>query len=252
MTIGVGRLIGCSYRTKHLVDNLVENLLDLIFPKRCLSCKTVGSFICEECSGLVRPLSVQICPQCTKPSIGGFTHALCLKPLSAERVICLFKFEGPMREAISQLKYKGVKGLAESLAELTTESLKDLGVDLGTRSIIIPVPIHPVKQLERGFNQAAILASLLGKRLGIEVWSDFLLKTRDNPSQTKLKLKERAKNVRFTYRIERKDKRRKIIKGRDVIIIDDVFTSGATLRECAKIAKKAGARFVYLLAIAKG
>lgn len=198
------------------------------------------------------PLEVQICSACTKPSIGGFTHALCLKPLGAERAICLFKFEGPIKEAISQLKYKGVRGLAESLAELTTESLKDLGVDLGTLSIIIPVPIHPIKQLERGFNQAAILASLLGKRLGIEVWSDFLLKTKDNPSQTKLKLKARAKNVRFTYRIGRKDKRRKIIKGLDVIIVDDVFTSGATLRECAKVIKRAGARFVYLLAIAKG
>ena len=118
-TIGEDQLIRRSYRTKHLVDNLVENLLDLIFPKRCLSCKTVGGFICEECSGLVLPLEVQICPQCTKPAIGGFTHTLCLKPLSAERAICLFKFEGPMREAVAQLKYKGVKGLAESMANLS-------------------------------------------------------------------------------------------------------------------------------------
>ena len=233
------------------VDNLVDNLLDLLFPKRCVNCAAVGGFVCEECFRQVKYCEVQVCPQCTEPSIGGFTHPLCRRRLGAERTLCVFKFEGPIKESISALKYGGVRALAGFMADLAVAAFTEASVSFGTDSLILPVPLHPVKKLERGFNQTEILAKAFGQRLSLEVWPDLLVKKKDNPSQTKLDREQRAANVRDAFGVNERDSRPDLLKGRDVVIVDDVFTSGATLRECAKVVKGGGARYVYLLALAK-
>lgn len=231
------------------MDNLVEKLTDLFFPKRCVGCGQVGNFLCEECLLTVKPLEAALCSECTRPSIGGFTHSLCLRPWSSERLLCFFKYEGVTKELIGQLKYGGVRQIANFLTEIIVQFLGEAAVSFGSQSLIVPVPLHPVKRLERGFNQTEILAESLGKVLAVKVSTGVLVKLVDNPSQTLYKLKERGKNVKGVFGVEKE--RKILLKNRDVVIVDDVFTSGATMRECARMVKRAGARFVYLLAVAK-
>jgi len=163
----------------------------------------------------------------------------------------LLKFEGPVREAIEGLKYGGVRNLADFLVDFGLEYAPEVAHLFGEQSLILPVPTHPLKKLERGFNQTELLSRALGKKLGLEVWLNFLVKRLDNSSQTKLDFEGRQANVSGAFGISGEDSRHQILAGRDVIIVDDVFTSGATLRECAKVVKRNGARFVYLLSLAE-
>lgn len=233
------------------MDNLVNKFLDLIYPKRCLNCSNVGDHICDSCLGSLSFCETQICPECQRPAIGGFTHALCQHPQGAERLLCAFKFEGPIEKGIKALKYQGVKEIAQTLIDLALESFTTANVTFGEDSLIVPVPLHPIKKLERGFNQAVLLSSALAQRLGLEMQTSWLMKEKENPSQTRLNAQERAVNVRGVYSLNPKAQKLDSVRDRDVVLVDDVFTSGATLRECAKVLKRAGARFVYLLAIAK-
>ncbi len=231
------------------MDNLVDTLINFVFPRRCVSCHTVSDFICDRCRELTVFPEGQLCVQCRRPSIGGFTHTICSRPFSADRLISLLKFEGPVKEAIERLKYGGVRDLADFLVDLGLEYTPEVAYLFGDQSLILPVPIYPLKKLERGFNQTELLSLALGKKLGLEVWLNFLIKKRDNPSQTKLDFEGRQANVSDAFGISGEDRRHRVLAGRDVIIVDDVLTSGATLQECAKVVKRNGARFVYLLSL---
>ena len=233
------------------MDKIVDSFLNLIFPKRCVGCSTVGSYFCASCLEVIGFCEIQTCPECRQPSIGGFVHPLCRRPWGAERTLCPFKFEGPIEKAIKALKYGGVRDLADELADLVLASFADQNISFGQEAVILPVPLHPIKRLERGFNQTDLLAQSLGRRLALSVWADLLLRQKETPSQTRLNLEQRATNVRGAFRLSEESPKARSLRDRDVIIVDDVFTSGATLRECAQVIKRAGARFVYLLAVAK-
>lgn len=237
-------------KQKNVVDNLVDKFLSLVFPKRCVSCGAAGQLICSGCEEQFVYSEIQVCPECNKAAIGGFTHALCVKSYSAERSVSIFKYSGPAKEAIGQIKYYGVKILVPKLVELSTSYLSSLDISFGSDSIFIPVPIHPIKRLERSFNQAECIAMELSKKLGPKVLSDILIRKEDTVSQTSLDRAQRELNVKGVFSLSCTQDAN-LVSGRDVVIIDDVFTTGATLRECAKVIKRAGARYVYLFALAK-
>lgn len=223
-----------------------------LFPRRCFGCGQVGEFLCFTCQESVHYPEAQVCPGCWRPAVDGFTHRRCRKPLTADRSICLYRYAGPLKDLIHAIKYDGVRGAGDFIVDqLVAPAWRDWDISLGERALLLPVPIHPVRRLARGFNQAELLVDGLGRLWGLEVWTDFLKKVRDNVSQTGLKRESRRQNVRGAYRVEEKDPRRDCLRGRDVVIVDDVMTSGATLAECARVVKRTGARFVYLLALAK-
>ena len=149
-----------------------------------------------------------------------------------------------MRQAIHQFKYHGVKALASPLAQLMAESLETKPVPA---DVIVPVPLHPRRLRERGYNQSGLLAQELGKRSGLPVTDKPLVRHRDAPAQARTASAEaRRNNVRGAFSCN--DSR---LEGKQVLIIDDVCTTGATLDSCAAALKEAGASSVWGLTLAR-
>jgi len=150
-------------------------------------------------------------------------------------------YEGGLEEAIKQLKYHGIKRLASPLSELLLKtSLPDVDA-------IIPVPLHGKRLRERGFNQSALIAKGISKRLHRPLLINTLIRTRYTTPQVNLTAREREKNIKGAFSvIDGED-----IQGKDIMLIDDVFTTGATVRECSKVLRKAGAGNIYVITLAR-
>lgn len=234
---------------KILFKNILTAAADFLVPKRCVVCHREGDFFCAHCRQDLVYLEAPVCPVCTRAAIDGFTHPRCRRRFTLDRVFIPFRYRGPLSAAIKKLKYKKVTALSDFLVGLMRETMEEQGVTVGKHALILPVPLHPVKEWERGFNQAALLAESLGKTLGLKVAAGVVKRTKETVSQTRLKVKEREKNVRGAFVVDKT--KAAVIKGKDLILIDDVFTTGATLRECGRILKRAGARFIYAFALAK-
>ena len=154
-----------------------------------------------------------------------------------------FKFEGVVRKAIHQLKYQNLRGLAPLLAKLLQDYLTGSPV---SGEVLVPVPLHPKRLRERGYNQSTLLAKELGRLINMPVIDDSLVRNRNTPSQTKTEnMRQRRDNVAgaFACRAQR-------LQGKKVVLIDDVTTSGATLEACARALKRAGSASVWGLTLA--
>jgi ComF family protein len=231
------------------VDKLGKSVLDLILPLRCAGCDKVGFWICPDCLSQLKLVEEFACAVCGRPAIKGFTHPRCRSRYSLDRLISIYQFRGPLREAIHLLKYRRVTGLAQVLADLVAGEVESLGLDFGTEAVVVPVPLHWLKSLKRQFNQAELLADGLGKHLDLQVRSDILRRRRNTESQTELKRDERRQNVAGAFKVF--TVKEKEVKDRDFLVIDDVCTTGATLNSCANALKRVGARYVWGLTVAK-
>lgn len=204
-------------------------LLDLLFPKRCAYCRRiVGS-------------DVPCCPKC-RAEMPGMKQPLCrTQDGSADRVYCAVWYDGFVPNAIGQFKFYGKSQLAAHFAELMMERM---GERLWEEQcdLIACVPMHRKKQRARGYNQAELLAKELSKRLGVPC-KPLLAKNKDTREQHKLSGKDRLTNLKGTYVS-------KVLSGQKILLVDDVSTSGATMRECAAALKQAGASAVIGAAIA--
>lgn len=232
-----------------MLKEILKRLADKAVPARCLSCNLPGTYLCPDCQSFLPYLEQPLCPVCTRSAVDGFTHPRCRSRYAPDRLFVPFRYYGITAAAVKKLKYRSATALADFLVGLLVEEMMESGFAFGQESVLIPVPLHPVKQLERGFNQSALLARSLGKLLKIEVVDGVLKRVRETPSQTKLKGKEREKNVRGAFGLDKK--KGTLFRRKDIILVDDVFTTGATLRECSRVLKRAGARFIYLVAVAK-
>jgi ComF family protein len=170
-----------------------------------------------------------------------------------DRAVSAGPYEGTLAEAIKLFKYKKKVHIGRALAnqmiiapymmcysDLVSESQ-------GHDSCIIPVPLHPKRLREREFNQSAIIASELGKQLEIPVLLDVLIRSRHTRPQVELDMKERMENVVGSFTIRKEEE----IAEKDIILVDDVYTTGSTVKECAKVLKKNGAGRVYVITIAR-
>jgi ComF family protein len=156
-------------------------------------------------------------------------------------------YEGTLMRAIHRLKYEGRTRIAKVMGPLLASFVARFPAVLGGDMVVIPVPLHLKKLQERGFNQALLLARHVSKHLKAELDPLTLRRVRDTRPQTGLKRKERRKNVRKAFDILEPDK----IKKRDVILIDDVATTGSTMDECARVLKRAKAQRVYCITLAR-
>jgi len=207
------------------------SLLDLIFPKKCFGCGQEGSYICPLCQEKLK-IASPICPVCTRPSGQGFTHPRCSYELSPDGLTSIWEYEGGIRRAILSLKYKFAYEVSQKIAELVVEKLKKKKVFLPVRPVLIPVPLHRQRQNWRGFNQMEEIGERVARKMRWE-----------------LKRKERVENVKGTFLI---NKKYRPLRPRPLLLFDDVWTTGSTIREAAKTLKKAGAREVWGLTITKG
>jgi ComF family protein len=151
-----------------------------------------------------------------------------------------------MREAVHAFKFRGRRALAAPLGDLLVE-VTDGRLPAGRPGLLVPVPLHPRRERERGFNQASLLARRIGRAWQVPVHDDALVRRVATPSQTELDAPARRANVRNAFRLRRPE----LIAGRHVLLVDDILTTGATLSECARCLRAGGAATVGALTVAR-
>ncbi len=219
--------------------------LNLLFPQWCIGCGKEGILICSSCQSSLPRVMPPLCPKCGRPQPSGILCPSCVSwRAEIDGIRAPFRFDGVMRQAIYQLKYRNLRTLAAPLARLLNDYLVTSPVP---GEVLVPVPLHQKRLRERGYNQSSLLARELSKLINLPVIDDCLLRQRHALPQARTPtVEERQSNVAnaFTCRDDRlRDKR--------VLLFDDVATSGATLGACATALKAAGATSVWGLALAR-
>lgn len=237
--------------------SLARHLLHAVLPVDCASCRVpLGDdpvpFFCNFCWRTIRPLAGPACPRCGRP----FPSASALRDSpthrcsdcrhrrpSYTRAWSLYAYEGTLRDAICLYKYRGKVSLRDALVQLMLGHWPALEpVD-----VIIPVPLHPARLREREFNQVLLLADGLGRRVDAPIRPGLLVRSRETRPQAGLTRRQRRLGLRRCFTVHRPE----TIAGKRVLLIDDVFTTGTTVNECAKALRKAGSGDVYVVTLAR-
>lgn len=229
------------------------NLLDLLFPKTCVGCKKFGSYFCEDCTKEIKQTEL-VCPFCERASLGGVVHSVCKRKFGLDGLWSLGIYEGSLRTAIQKLKYKWVSEIAKELVDITIEYwaknspilLDKIKKDQGKSWVVTSVPLHKIRQNWRGFNQSELLAKLFASKLGLR-YETTLKRIRNTTPQMKLQAHERKKNIRNAFSLNTYP----LILNSNALLIDDVWTTGSTLKECCYVLKRGGAKTVWALTIAR-
>jgi len=219
--------------------------LDLLFPRRCVDCGKEGDFICDSCRRSLPRIMPPFCPKCGIPQPSGILCPGCVSwQVEIDGVRSPFRFGGVIREAIHQLKYRHLRALAEPLAELLNNYLASNHMP---GEVLVPVPLHRERLRERGYNQSSLLAKELGKLINLPVVDDCLIRQRSALPQARTStVEERHSNVADAFIC-----RGRRLRDKEILLIDDVATSGATLDACATALKATGAASVWGLALAR-
>jgi ComF family protein len=226
-----------------MLEKLWENFLDLLFPPHCVNCGKIGIFLCEDCSGKILQVKSQTCPTCNRISKTGTTCPSCRRKSSLNGAISYGYFKDPiLKEIIHGYKYQRIGALSKTLASFLVDLIREEEV---TFDVVTFVPITKVRESWRGFNQAELLAKEITREFEVPLVK--LIKTKETKTQVGLTRKERLKNVSGSFRILKPAN----LAGKKVLLVDDVITTGTTLSECAKILKKARAKRVQAVVIAK-
>ena len=224
-------------------------LVDLLFPKNCLECGRKDDFVCPSCINRLKNLK-QICPYCEKPSVDGVTHAKCVRSQGLDGLVSLWPYEGVVRKALLALKYKFAKQVAEELVSYILVKLKKSEVALVKEAVLIPIPLYWYRENFRGFNQSEEIGKVVSQKMGWGFIADLLIRKRLARPQTELKGDERSKNIRGVFAINEFYKSL-ITSHQSLIVFDDVYTTGSTLKEACKVLKRKGARQVWGLTITR-
>jgi competence protein ComFC len=218
--------------------------LDLFFPQWCINCGREGDYICDTCRQFLPVITPPVCPGCGRPQSQAVLCSRCKEePLEIDGIRSPYVFEGVIRQAIHELKYRNLRALAPRLTGLLHDYL---GKNRVPGDVLVPVPLHRKRLRERGYNQSALIAEELGRLIGLPVVTDCLVRHNYTPPQARSAgVGERHRNVAgaFTCRDGR-------LSGKQVLLVDDVSTSGATLNACAGALKAGGAAGVWGLTIA--
>lgn len=236
---------------------MLSTLLNVLFPSRCPVCDAQSDShehnpLCAACWQGIKPYAGPACLRCALPTASPQTmhcEACLARPPAFSQIVCYGIYEGALKEAIHLFKFGKLRRLAKPLGQLleaaysTTFSKDTQGGPLFDG--IIPVPLSSAGLREREFNQAALLGLQLSRRLGIPLLLDKLEKSRETPPQAALHRKERMKNIKNAFRVSGD------VQGKRVLLLDDVVTTSATVGECARVLKTAGAQGVTVLALAR-
>lgn len=229
-------------------EKILKSAKDVIFPEKCLGCNKEGSWLCKKCFRKININKKNTCPSCSKITQENTFCLNCKKYYYLKGIIISAQYKDPLKETIHYLKYNKILELVDPLCEILAEKLQ-YGFPHGDL-VIIPVPLHPQREKERGFNQATIIAKKIGKIFDLPIYDDILIRIKNTPPQINLSRKLRRKNIKGAFKIN-KSKIKKIT-GKTVIIFDDVMTTGATLNEAARVLNQAGFKNIWGLVLAKG
>jgi competence protein ComFC len=233
---------------KPLAQDVKSFVLDVLFPVSCLSCEAEGEFICADCKAILTKLENQRCIACQKATPFGLTHPGCLTPQSADGLISFYDYrDEKVAKVIIGGKYSFIPTAYTILGAMIANKIKIQHEHLlSIPYALTPIPLHPSRKRWRGFNQADVLCQALSKELALPIL-DPLIRNKITQTQKDLKKEQRIKNVSDAFRL----KPGADVKGKNLILVDDVTTTGATLQEAAKILKRNGAAKVICLTVAR-
>ena len=220
----------------------LTKLLDWLYPPACIACRSLialsdpqprDMLLCEKCQTLFEPIVPPICKTCGIPTERDVERCVsCFgKTFYFASNRAVFVYDGLMRDLLHDLKFRRRRQIAESLGKLWA-----LCAFIPPGTILVPLPLHPKKRRERGFNQAEVLTRQLAQRLNIPM-ENALVRVLDTPPQSGLHPRMRIENVAGAFDIAPGVD----VTGKKYVIIDDIYTTGASLNECAKVLKAAGA-----------
>ena len=232
--------------------NIVQKLvLVVFFPKFCLGCGAWGKYLCKNCNERIRPILVPICPYCAKRTNDGYTHPLCGSiEVRLDGLKSLYYFSPPLPSMVSSLKYRFATEMMTELGDLITGDLvSSIKSFVGKDAILVPIPLHSLRERNRGFNQAEMIANMIAEKCKLLVEKNLLKRIKNTPPQVKTKSREaRLANLLGAFAVSRETTRK--IGKNTIILVDDVWTSGATMKEATRLLKKAGVERVLALTYA--
>ena len=239
-----------------IFHEFLSQISDAFFPRICLACSRIlpsdrPEFFCADCFGQITFLHGSLCPVCgiTFPDSPAGNH-LCGSCMEHTRWFDFARaavaYDGIILNAIHRFKYGRDLTAGAALASLLAD-FDFSGIDFSAFDAMIPVPLHIKRLRERRFNQSLVLARSLGKKQGVAVDFSLLKRRRFTLTQTGLNKSERDKNISGAFSVNRPDN----IRGRSFLLVDDVYTTGATINECAKTLVLAGAKRVAVLTVAR-
>jgi ComF family protein len=269
----IGRREGPSDSGRAWVSRAAESLFSVLFPSDCRICGEPQLNIsrlpvCLACLAGVHPVRGKVCSVCGERVLSSYTQSdlegrmrcpVCRRierPFG--RAAAYGSYDGGLRELIHLLKYNGVRPAAKVLGRMLAEVVAALepGFEPAElfdqhRVAVIPVPLYRTKRRQRGFNQAELIARAALKfypaRERLQLVPDLLLRTRDTPSQIGLTSHQRRENLRGAFAVARASE----VIGREVLLVDDVYTTGTTATECARVLRRAGASRVWVTTVAR-
>ena len=234
----------------NIKKRLIPFVLECLFPSKieCIVCgdelnSERAHDMCDDCFNSL-PVIQKPCKKCGVSVLSDANYCLACKEekFSFSKAVASFDYDGVILQLVHKFKYGGAKYLAKPLASFMAETFKASGFDV---DCIVPVPVTPKRGKERGYNQAALLAREVSDVAQIE-YLDILKRTKDTPTQAKLSRAERKQNLKGAFEVEDKE----IIKGKKILVVDDVMTTGSTCEEIAKVLIKAKAKEVFVLTLA--
>jgi competence protein ComFC len=219
-------------------------VVDWIFPPTCSGCGKIGERWCSSCDLQLTPLYDQICQICGYPMQSGKICEKCKNDRpSYTKLRSIYAYKAELRNALHRLKYNNDLGVGEIMGKKCAEYLSFLNWDI---DLILPVPLGKKRRRERGYNQSALIAFPLALILNIPYNPKAIIRKKETVTQIEFKAEERKQNVKDAFLANTS-----VVNGKNVLIIDDVITTGSTMDSCALELKIAGARNVYGLSVAR-
>lgn len=257
-----------------LLRSPLDALSCALLPAACSLCKApllhlTSAPVCPDCWERLRPQNANLCSRCGEDlGIAEFTPSTTnaakpeecrpcsLVPPAFDRAVAFGVYEGTLRSLIHLLKYERIEPVARQLAATLTTQVAALCSQASGEVLVVPVPLHASKQRERGFNQSELLARSLASSIKkhtpamrFTVAAGMLQRKRATESQATLTTVQRRRNLRGAFFVSEKDAAN--LSGREVLLIDDIYTTGATARACSETLKKAGASRVWVATVAR-
>jgi ComF family protein len=241
-------------------------LFSVLFPSDCRICRepllNISRLpVCPECLTAIQPVHGKVCSICGERVLSAYAEAdddglrrcpVCRRidrPFA--RAVAYGSYDEGLRELVHLLKYNGVRPAANVLGRMLAEAVARLESSFAQETVfVIPVPLYKSKRYQRGFNQAELIARVALKSLGsakLRIRTDMLERTRDTHSQIGLASHQRRENMRGAFAVRGAAE----VTGREVLLVDDVYTTGTTVTECAKVLRRAGAAKVWVATVAR-
>lgn len=220
---------------------MLEYILDLIFPPKCIFCDSIlgDDSICGACKKCYEKIPFSGRLSLSYGSIKQQTYY--------DQVVCVCEYEGIIKKALVKYKFSNRPSFYRTFARLMHVSLKNM-TNCRNFDIIMSVPLHKARERDRGYNQAQLISKALAKEMGMGDKSWLLSRVRNTGNQSLLAQKQRLVNIKDAFKVTDINK----VRGKSILLIDDVLTTGATVNECSRVLKEAGALDITVGVIASG